>query len=54
LETLLMDGIAELHTLKKKASGSLHVHGPSLYNFSQPMRRFIATGVLEGGLARRD
>jgi len=46
LETLLMDGIAELHTLKKKASGSLHVHGPTLFNFSQPMRRFIATGVL--------
>ncbi len=46
LETLLMDGIAELHTLKKKASGSLHVHGPTLFNFSQQLRRFIQTGVL--------
>ena len=46
LEKMLLSGIAELHTLKKKASGSLHVHGPSLFNFSQQMRRFIATGVL--------
>ena len=54
LERLLLSGISELHTLKKAATGSIHVHGPSLYNFSQPMRRFISTGVLEGGLARRD
>ena len=54
LESLLLSGIGELHTLKKAATGSIHVHGPSLYNFSQPMRRFISTGVLEGGLARRD
>ena len=46
LETLMMNGIAELHILKKTATGSIHVHGPSLYNFSQPMRQFIATGVL--------
>ena len=54
LETLLLDGIAQLHVLKKTATGSIHIHGPSLFNFSQQMRRFIATGVLEGGLARRD
>ncbi len=46
LETLLMDGIAELHTLKKKATGSIHVHGPTLFNFSPQLRRFISTGVL--------
>ena len=46
LEGLLLSGIAELHILKKTATGSLHVHGPSLFNFSQQMRRFIATGVL--------
>ena len=46
LESLLLSGIGELHTLKKAATGSIHVHGPSLYNFSQPMRRFISTGVL--------
>ena len=47
LETLLLSGIAELHILKKRASGSIHVHGPTLFNFSQQMRRFIATGVLQ-------
>ena len=46
LEGLLLSGIAELHILKKTATGSLHVHGPSLFNFSQQMRRFIANGVL--------
>ena len=47
LETLLLSGISELHVLKKAATGSIHVHGPSLYNFSQQMRRFISTGVLQ-------
>ena len=47
LETLLLSGISELHTLKKAATGSIHIHGPSLFNFSQPMRRFVATGVLQ-------
>ena len=47
LEALLMSGIAELHVLKKKATGSIHVHGPTLFNFSQSMRRFIGTGVLQ-------
>ena len=47
LETLLLSGIAELHILKKAATGSIHVHGPTLFNFSQQMRRFIATGVLQ-------
>lgn len=47
LETLMMNGIAELHVLKKKATGSIHVHGPTLFNFSQQMRRFISTGVLQ-------
>ena len=47
LETLMMQGIAELHVLKKTATGSIHVHGQTLFNFSQQMRRFIATGVLQ-------
>ena len=47
LEGLLLSGIAELHILKKKATGSIHVHGPTLYDFSQKTRRFIATGVLQ-------
>ena len=47
LEGLLLSGIAELHILKKKATGSIHVHGPTLFNFSQQMRRFIGTGVLQ-------
>ena len=46
LETLLLSGIAELHILKKAATGSIHVHGPTLFNFSQQMRRFLQTGVL--------
>ena len=46
LETLLLSGIAELHVLKKTATGSIHIHGPTLYDFSQKTRRFIATGVL--------
>ena len=46
LESLLLSGIAELHVLKKKATGSLHVHGQTLYDFSQKTRRFIQTGVL--------
>ena len=47
LETLMMNGIAELHTLKKAATGSIHVHGPTLFNFSQSLRRFLQTGVLQ-------
>ena len=46
LETLLLSGIAELHVLKKAATGSIHIHGSTLFNFSQQMRRFISTGVL--------
>ena len=46
LEALLMSGIAELHTLKKAATGSIHVHGQTLYDFSQKTRRFIQTGVI--------
>ena len=46
LETLLLSGIAELHVLKKTATGSIHIHGPTLFNFSQSMRRFLQTGVL--------
>ena len=46
LESLLLSGIAELHILKKAATGSIHIHGPTLFNFSQSMRRFIQTGVL--------
>ena len=47
LEALLMSGIAELHVLKKAATGSIHIHGQTLFNFSQQMRRFISTGVLQ-------
>ena len=47
LESLLLSGIAELHVLKKAATGSIHIHGPSLYNFSQKTRRFIGTGILQ-------
>ena len=47
LEALLMSGIAELHVLKKSATGSIHIHGQTLYDFSQKTRRFIATGVLQ-------
>ena len=46
LEGLLLSGIAELHILKKTATGSIHIHGQTLYDFSQKTRRFIATGVL--------
>ena len=47
LESLLLSGIAELHILKKAATGSIHIHGQTLFNFSQQMRRFISTGVLQ-------
>lgn len=47
LESLLLSGIAELHILKKAATGSIHIHGQTLYDFSQKTRRFIATGVLQ-------
>ena len=47
LESLLLSGIAELHILKKAATGSIHIHGPTLFNFSQQMRRFISTGILQ-------
>ena len=47
LENLLLSGIAELHVLKKAATGSIHIHGQTLFNFSQQMRRFIGTGVLQ-------
>ena len=46
LESLLLSGIAELHVLKKSATGSIHIHGQTLYDFSQKTRRFIQTGVL--------
>lgn len=46
LETLLLDGIAQLHVLKKTATKSIHIHGQTLYDFSQKTRRFIQTGVL--------
>ena len=47
LETLMMNGIAELHLLKKAATGSIHIHGQTLYDFSQKTRRFISTGILQ-------
>ena len=47
LESLLLSGIAELHILKKAATGSIHIHGQTLYDFSQKPRRLISTGVLQ-------
>jgi hypothetical protein len=46
LEELLMNGIQQLHTLKKAASGSIHVHGQSLFAVSARLQRFLQTGVL--------
>ena len=46
LETMLLNGIAQLHTLKKVATGSLHIHGPTIFNFAPRLTRFIQTGVL--------
>lgn len=47
LETLLLNGVAQLHTLKKTATQSIHIHGPSVFNFSTRLTRFIQTGVLQ-------
>lgn len=46
LEARLMAGIAELHTLRKLETGSLHIHGQTLYRFSQRLERFQSQGVL--------
>ena len=46
LETLLLDGIAQLHVLKKTATKSIHIHGATLFNVSDRLKRFLATGVL--------
>jgi hypothetical protein len=46
LESLLLSGIADLDILKKKATGSLHVHGETLYRFSDRLKRFLQQGVL--------
>ena len=47
LENLLLSGIADLDILKKKATGSLHVHGETLYRFSDRLKRFLQQGVLQ-------
>lgn len=47
LEAMLLNGIAQLHTLKKTATQSIHVHGPSVFNFAPRLTRFIQTGVLQ-------
>ena len=47
LENLLLSGIADLDLLKKKATGSLHVHGETLYRFSDRLKRFLQQGVLQ-------
>jgi multidrug resistance efflux pump len=47
LESLLLSGIADLDILKKKATGSLHVHGETLYRFSDRLKRFLQQGVLQ-------
>ena len=49
LEEMLLNGIGELDVLKKKTTGSLHVHGETLYRFSDRLKRFIAQGVLLAG-----
>ena len=46
LENLLMTGIAQLHVLKKAATGSLHVHGAHLFAVSPRLVRFATQGVL--------
>jgi len=46
LENLLLSGIADLDVLKKKATGSIHIHGETLYRFSDRLRRFLQQGVL--------
>ena len=46
LENLLLSGIADLDLLKKKATGSLHIHGETLYRFSDRLKRFLQQGVL--------
>ena len=47
LENLLLSGIADLDILKKKATGSLHVHGETLFRFSDRLKRFLQQGVLQ-------
>lgn len=47
LENLLLSGIADLDLLKKKATGSLHIHGETLYRFSDRLKRFMQQGVLQ-------
>ena len=47
LENLLLSGIADLDILKKKASGSIHIHGATLYRFSDRLKRFLQQGVLQ-------
>ena len=46
LENLLLSGIADLDVLKKKATGSIHIHGETLYRFSDRLKRFMQQGVL--------
>ena len=47
LETLLLTGIADLDILKKRATGSIHIHGETLYRFSDRLKRFLQQGVLQ-------
>ncbi len=47
LEGLLLSGIADLDVLKKKATGSIHIHGETLYRFSDRLKRFLQQGVLQ-------
>ena len=47
LETLLITGIQQLHVLKKVATGSIHIHGATLFNINPRITRFLATGVLQ-------
>jgi chromosome segregation ATPase len=46
LEEMLMGGIAQLHALKKAATGSIHVHGSHLFAVSPRLLRFAQQGVL--------
>ena len=46
LEELLLKGLHDLHTLKRQAQGSLHLHGSHLFVVSPRLVRFATQGVL--------
>ena len=46
LENLLMSGIAQLHEFKKAATGSIRIHGQSVFAVSPRLARFMQNGVM--------